>query len=148
MHHITLYQDTRHRPQVIALWTDTFGQGTGHNDPGLSIDKKLAVADGLFFVALVGDRVVGTTLGGYDGHRGWLYSVAVAPGFRSGGIGAALVRRAEQALAQRGCTKINLQVVGDNAGVVDFYRTLGYAVEDRISMGRRVDENIPAARGA
>jgi len=143
MHLIDTYRDDTHRQQVIALWNDVFGRSTGHNDPGLSIDKKLAVADGLFFVALVDGRVVGTTLAGYDGHRGWLYSVAVTPGFRATGIGAALVRRAEQALAQRGCTKINLQIVGSNAAVADFYASLGYAVEDRISMGRRVDENIP-----
>jgi len=143
MHRIDPYRDAHHRQQVITLWTDVFGPSTGHNDPALSIDKKLAVDDGLFFVALVDGRVVGTTLGGYDGHRGWLYSVAVAPAFRSGGLGAALVRRAEQALAQRGCTKINLQIVGSNAGVADFYQSLGYEVEDRISMGRKVPENIP-----
>ena len=101
--------------------------------------------DGLFFVALVGGQVIGTTLGGYDGHRGWLYAVAVAPAFRSSGIGAALVRRAEGALAERGCTKINLQIVGSNAGVADFYQSLGYEVEDRISMGRKVPGNIPGA---
>ena len=144
MHQIDTYQDAPHRQQVIALWTDVFGRSTGHNDPALSIDKKVAVDDGLFFVALVDDQVVGTTLGGYDGHRGWLYSVAVARAFRSSGIGAALVRRAEQALAQRGCAKINLQIVGSNAGVADFYQSLGYEVEDRISMGRKVAENIPA----
>ncbi len=143
MHPITPYRDDIHRQQVIELWTAAFGPGTGHNDPGLSIDKKLAVDDELFFVATAGDRVVGTTLAGYDGHRGWLYSVAVDPGFRASGIGTDLVRHAERALAARGCTKINLQVLGTNRGVVAFYRSIGYAVEDRISMGRRVDENIP-----
>ena len=145
MHQLCTYDDKQHRPHVITLWTDVFGRSTGHNDPALSIDKKVAVDDGLFFVALVDGQVIGTTLGGYDGHRGWLYSVAVAPAFRSSGIGAALVRRAERALAERGCTKINLQIVGSNAGVADFYQSLGYEVEDRISMGRKVPGSIPGA---
>lgn len=87
MHSIDTYRDAHHRDHVITLWTDVFGHSTGHNDPALSIDKKVAVDDGLFFVALVDGRVIGTTLGGYDGHRGWLYSVAVAPAFRSRELG-------------------------------------------------------------
>lgn len=79
-----------------------------------------------------------TTLAGYDGHRGWLYLVAVDPGFRAAGIGTGLVQ-----LPALGCTKINLQVLGTNSAVVDFYRSTGYAVEDLISMGRRIVENIP-----
>ena len=143
MHRITPFQDNAHRQQVIDLWAVAFGRGTGHNEPALSIDKKLAVADGLFFVAVADDRVIGTTLAGYDGHRGWLYSVAVDPSCRASGVGTDLVRHAERALAALGCTKINLQVLGTNSAVVDFYRSIGYAVEDRISMGRRVEENIP-----
>lgn len=140
---ITLYQDIPHRQQVIHLWRLVFGPATGHNDPALSIDKKLAVNDGLFFVALAGEQVVGTTLAGYDGHRGWLYSVAVHPEFQATGIGTQLVRHAERALAELGCMKINLQVLESNKDVVAFYQSIGYAVEERISMGRKVEENIP-----
>ncbi|WP_082551365.1 GNAT family acetyltransferase [Pseudorhodoferax sp. Leaf265] len=139
MHSIVPYEDRVHRQAVVDLWAVAFGSGIGHNEPRLSIDKKLAVNDGLFFVATVGGRVVGTTLAGYDGHRGWLYSVAVDPAFRRSKVGAELVRHAERALVSRGCMKVNLQVVGSNTGVVPFYESLGYLVEDRISMGRRVD---------
>ncbi|WP_157119342.1 hypothetical protein [Azohydromonas lata] len=62
MHQVTAYQDAAHRQQVIDLWASVFGHAGGHNEPNLSIDKKLAVNDGLFFVALIGDRVVGTTM--------------------------------------------------------------------------------------
>lgn len=143
MHRIHAYRDDTHRQQVIELWTIAFGRGTGHNDPDLSIDKKLAVRDGLFFVALDDREVIGTTLAGYDGHRGWLYSVAVHPAHRRRGLGQALVRHAEAALAALGCTKINLQVRGSGSELVAFYESIGYAVEDRVSMGRRVGENIP-----
>lgn len=135
---ITAYQDHLHRQPVIDLWTSVLGRVTGHNEPGLSIDKKLAVNDGLFFVALLDDDLVGTVLAGYDGHRGWLYSVAVRADVRRSRLGVALVRHAERALIERGCVKINLQVLGSNTAVVPFYESLGYVVEDRVSLGKVV----------
>ena len=75
-------------------------------------------------------------MAGYDGHRGWIYSLAVAPDLRGRGVGRALMAHAEAALAALGCPKINLQVVGANAEVVGFYRALGYSVEDRVSLGK------------
>ena len=139
---INLYQNDSHRAQVIQLWRDVLGYASGHNAPALVIDKKLAVRDGLFFVALDAGAVVGTVLAGYDGHRGWLYSVAVHPAHQHRGIGSALVRHAEQALMARGCMKLNLQIVSGNESVAAFYASLGYAVEQRVSMGRRFDVNF------
>ncbi|HBJ86238.1 MAG TPA: GNAT family acetyltransferase [Verrucomicrobiales bacterium] len=134
---VQVYDNATQRAQVIALWKTVFGYDSPHNEPSLVIDQKLAVKDDLMFVALAGDKVVGTITAGYDGHRGWLYSLAVLPEHRHGGIGSALVRHAEQALLSRGCLKINLQVVESNSQVVAFYQTLGYAVEPRVSMGKR-----------
>lgn len=79
---------------------------------------------------------MGSIMHGYDGHRGWLWGVAVAPSHRGRGLGAALVRAAEAALAARGCAKINLQVRQGNAAVTTFYERLGYVVEPRISLGK------------
>jgi ribosomal protein S18 acetylase RimI-like enzyme len=129
MHSITSYSNPAHRLQVIQLWDAVFGYETAHNTPGLAIDKKLAAEDGLFFVALAGEEVIGTILAGYDGHRGWLYAVAVHPSNRHKGLGSALVRHAEQALTERGCMKINLQIMSGNEGVGGFYESLGYAVK-------------------
>lgn len=143
MHSIIEYADERHRQQVIALWKTVLGYTAAHSEPGLSIDKKLAIQDGLFFVAEADGAVVGTVMAGYDGHRGWLYSVAVDPSQRKQGLGAALVRHAEQALGARGCLKINLQIVGGNESVSAFYASLGYAIEPRISMGKKLSQNIP-----
>uniref|UniRef100_A0A7C2AZF1 GNAT family acetyltransferase n=1 Tax=Pseudomonas graminis TaxID=158627 RepID=A0A7C2AZF1_9PSED len=139
---ITNYSDALHRQAVIELWDAVFGYETAHNTPGLAIDKKLAVADGLFFVALRDNDVVGTVLAGYDGHRGWLYAVAVHPSRRRKGVGVQLVRHAEHALTLRGCMKINLQILSTNASVQAFYESLGYSTEPRISMGRKIDSNI------
>ena len=114
MHSITSYSNEVHRLHVVHLWEAVFGYEAAHNAPSLAIDKKLEAADDLFFVALLGEEVVGTILAGYDGHRGWLYSVAVHSSHRQNGIGTALVRHAEQALTKRGCMKINLQIVSGN----------------------------------
>lgn len=145
MHTLINYADDQHRDQVIQLWETVFGYETAHNTPSLAIDKKLAVDDGLFFVALVEGAVVGTVMAGYDGHRGWLYAVAVHPSQRKNGLGAALVGFAEQALITRGCMKINLQIISSNEAVMGFYQSLGYAVEPRISMGKTVSQNTAAA---
>ena len=75
-------------------------------------------------------------MAGYDGHRGWIYSLAVAPRFRRRGIATALVHHVEQALAARDCPKINLQILPSNSAVIAFYHKLGYTLEDRISMGK------------
>lgn len=139
------YLNEAHRLQVTQLWTTVFGYETAHNTPGLAIDKKLAAQDDLFFVALAGADVAGTVMAGYDGHRGWLYAVAVHPAHRGQGLGKALVRHAEAALAQRGCMKINLQLLASNESVAVFYQSLGYVIEPRISMGKLIDSNIPVA---
>ncbi len=141
---ISRFDDDAHREPVIALWQTVFGDESPHNTPALVIDKKLAARDGLFFVALLDGRVVGTVMAGYDGHRGWLYSVAVHPDHRQQGIGSLLVAQAERALTELGCLKINLQVLENNASVTAFYASLGYAVEPRVSMGKRLAQNIPA----
>lgn len=142
-HPIGPYRDRQHRAQVVALWQEAFGYDTAHNLPTLAIDKKLAVNDGLFFVATDKKTVIGTILAGYDGHRGWLYSVAVHADYRRHGLGSSLVRHAEQALTALGCMKINLQITSGNEGVAGFYETLGYGLEPRISMGKKLVENIP-----
>ena len=139
--HIAQFQNQLHRDNVMRVWRICFGYDTAHNEPALVIDKKLAVDDGLFFVALRSAEVVGTVMAGYDGHRGWLYSVAVAPVCRGQGVGRLLVLHAEQALTGLGCMKINLQMLQANAAVTGFYAGLGYLVEPRVSMGKLVPGN-------
>ncbi len=133
------YQDAD-EPAVIALWREVLPDSAPHNDPATAIRQKLAVERDLFIVATAGATVAGTIMGGYDGHRGWIYAVAVKPAHERQGIGSALVRRMEQALRERGCLKINLQVRSANARVVAFYEKLGYKVDPVISMGKRLYE--------
>ena len=144
---ITQFDNQAHRDQVVSLWNAIFGYESAHNRPSLVIDRKIAVGDGLFFVAAFKDRVIGTIMAGYDGHRGWIYSVAVHPKHRNRGIGSLLVAHAERALIEKGCMKINLQIMEGNEPVAAFYSSLGYAVEQRVSMGKRIPANIPVNDG-
>jgi len=141
---IVVYDDLKHRDQVAQLWKAVFAYATLHNAPSLVLDKKLAVRDDLLFVAVIGAVVVGTAMAGYDGHRGWLYSVAVDPTHRGKGVGTDLVQHAERVLASLGCMKINLQIADGNEGVLSFYESLGYSVERRVSMGKVLHENVSA----
>ena len=136
------YNDARHRDQVIDLWKLVFGYPDRRNDPALVIDKKLASDDALFFVAITGNTVAGAVMAGYDGHRGWIYSLAVHPSKRNLKVGTALLHCAEGALRRKGCVKINLQILETNGGVRAFYERNGYRVEPRISMGKELPENI------
>lgn len=129
------------RSQVTGLWNRVFPGSTGHNDPEAAIDRKSSYADGLFFVAVGNDTVIGTIMGGYDGHRGWVYSVAVSPDVQRRGIGTALMKHVELALAELGCPKVNLQVRADNDAIVAFYESLGYLVEERVSLGKLIEPN-------
>jgi ribosomal protein S18 acetylase RimI-like enzyme len=142
---IRLFEDRTHRAQVVELWKRVFGYATAHNAPNFAIEKKLAVRDGLFFVAEVGEKVVGTIMAGYDGHRGWIYSLAVLPEYRNRGLGTELMQHAEEQLKLLGCPKINLQILSGNDSVQAFYQKLGYEPEQRISMGKKIPENIPVA---
>lgn len=134
---ITVYTDAFFAG-VAALWEDVFPNDPPWNKAAVAIPAKLAVQPELFLVALDGAAVIGTAMAGYDGHRGWLYAIAVKPDFQRKGIGTALLHDAEKKLGAMGCSKINLQIRADNAAVAAFYREHGYAVEDRISMGKRM----------
>jgi ribosomal protein S18 acetylase RimI-like enzyme len=130
--------DDRHFEDVKSLWQESLHSLEGWRAPEVVIPAKVAMQPELLLVALLGDRVIGTTMAGYDGHRGWLYTVAVLSAFRREGVGSALLREVERRLLAMGCPKINLQVVADNASAAAFYETLGYAVEERISMGKAI----------
>lgn len=120
---------------VVALWNVSL-TARPWNEPLAAIRRKLAIQREMFLVAEVEGHVVGTTMAGYDGHRGWIYSVAVDPNHRRRGIATSLIREAERLLKAVNCPKINLQVMPNNRGAVALYQSLGYAIEDRVSMGK------------
>lgn len=130
------YED---RDKLIRLWKKVFPNNPPHNEPGKVITEKLAVDD-LIFVAENGANIVEACMAGYDGHRGWLYSLAVEEKHQRKGIGRELVQTTISALAKLGCGKVNLQIRAGNKDVAYFYKSLGFRTEDRISMGIHVEK--------
>jgi ribosomal protein S18 acetylase RimI-like enzyme len=129
---------SEHFDGVRALWLEAFPDDPPHNRAEVAVPAKLAAQPELLLVAIDKGEVVGSAMAGYDGHRGWLYSIAVRRTHHRAGIGTLLVREAERRLAALGCSKVNLQVRAENSDVAAFYRTLGYEVEERVSMGKRL----------
>ncbi|MCY1716825.1 GNAT family acetyltransferase [Microbacterium sp. SL62] len=122
---------------VVALWEES-GLTRPWNDPRADIRRKLTVQPELFLVAVEADRVVGSVMAGYDGHRGWLYYLATAASHRGQGIGRRLVAEAERLLEAMGCPKVQLMVRPDNTGARGFYDELGYEPFDTWATGRRL----------
>jgi ribosomal protein S18 acetylase RimI-like enzyme len=123
--------------QVVDLW-QRCGLVVPWNDPHQDIARKMDVQPELFLVGVRDGEVIATVMVGYDGHRGWLNYVAVAPEQQGQGLGRAIVGAAIAALRERGCAKINLQVRTSNAAVIAFYRQLGFSIDDVIGMGKRL----------
>jgi ribosomal protein S18 acetylase RimI-like enzyme len=123
---------------VIAVW-ESSGLTRRWNDPRKDIQRKLRVRPDLFLVAEDNGVVVGTVMVGYDGHRGWINYLGVEPAHRQQGIGRALMVEAERLLRAEGCPKINLQVRASNTNAVEFYRRIGFAMDDVVSMGKRLE---------
>lgn len=126
------------RDEVVSLWVSC-ELVTTNNDPNGDIDRKMSIQPELLLVGELDGTVVATVVAGYDGHRGWINYLATSKVHRRKGFGREMMKHAEALLAARGCPKINLQIRGDNAVVRGFYESLGYLVEDRISMGKRTD---------
>lgn len=123
--------------EVVALWEEC-GLVRPWNDPRKDIERKLRVQPELFLVAQDGTEVVGSVMAGFDGHRGWIYYLAVAASHQRLSLGRALMQQAEKLLVEVGCPKVNLMVRSTNEAVIGFYRRLGYEQDDVVSMGKRL----------
>ena len=122
---------------VVALWTAA-GLTRPWNDPHRDIARKKQVQRELFLVAEDDGAVVGTAMAGYDGHRGWVYYLAVAPERQGGGLGRTLMAEAETRLLALGCPKVNVQIRSGNEAVAAFYDRLGYTPDAATSLGKRL----------
>jgi ribosomal protein S18 acetylase RimI-like enzyme len=127
-------------PATIALWQKC-DLVRPWNDPHRDICRKLNVNPKSFLVGLVDGQLVATVMAGYEGHRGWIHYLAVAPEFQCRGLAREIVAEAEQLLRKAGCPKINLQIRSSNQAVIEFYRRLGYSVDDVVSMGKRPEHD-------
>lgn len=141
-------------PAVVALW-HACGLTRPWNDPATDLANAVATATSTVLVARlpesdsgkasetgagdVSPGVAGTVMAGYDGHRGWLYYLAVDPGLQGRGIGRSLVVAAEAWLAAQGAGKVQLMVRASNTAVTGFYDALGYTDQECVVLGRRFE---------
>jgi ribosomal protein S18 acetylase RimI-like enzyme len=120
---------------VIALW-QACDLTRPSNPPERDIELCRRSGHGTVFVAEAAGRIAGTIMVGHDGHRGWVYYVAVDPAHRHGGLGRDLMTHAEDFLAAQGVPKIMLLIRETNAAVAAFYERLGYRIEPRLLMAK------------
>ena len=128
---------------VAELWR-ACGLVRPWNDPLRDIGSARANASSDIFVVVSGEggrQIAGSVMAGYEGHRGWVYYVAVVPEHRSQGLGEKLMRHAEAWLAEAGAPKVKLMIREDNEAVRRFYEGLRYRVEERTVMSRWTDGN-------
>lgn len=114
---------------AVALW-QACGLTRPWNDPHADLALALASPGATVLAGRIDDQLVATVMAGCDGHRGWVYYLAVDPALRHAGHGAAMMRAAESWLKIRGAPKLNLMVRADNVAAVGFYAAIGYAASD------------------
>jgi ribosomal protein S18 acetylase RimI-like enzyme len=127
---------------VVTLWKQC-ELTRPWNDPHKDIARKLAVQPELFLVGVIDEAVMASVMAGYEGHRGWVNYLAVAPRFRGRGHARALMQQVEALLLERGCPKVSLLVRTSNREALEFYRHLGYAQDEAISLGKRLIVDTP-----
>ena len=123
--------------EAIALW-HACGLTRPWNDPRHDLERALAGASSTILAIEAEDRLVGTAMVGHDGHRAWVYYVAVDPALRHQGLGRALMAACEQWALDQGMPKLQFMVRTDNTPVLDFYSQLGYELQDCVVLGRRL----------
>ena len=110
---------------VIRLWTDA-GVTRRWNDPRRDIELCRKGSHSTILVGLHASSIAATVQVGEDGHRGWVYYVAVQPEWQGTGLGRHIMQAAEDWLRAQGIWKLNLLVRADNLKVIEFYQRLGY----------------------
>ena len=123
---------------VVALWQDC-GLTRPWNDPAADIALARRGDNSAVLIGRAEGAIVATAMVGHEGHRGWVYYVAVDPAYRQQGFGRAIMDAAEHWLRQRDILKMQLLVRSENTKVQAFYETLGYGVQERIVYAKWLD---------
>lgn len=126
-----------YRKELIGLW-EACDLVRPWNDPGKDIDRILADKSGRIFLLLENGCLTGSVMAGFDGHRGWVYYLAVDPGSRQKGRGRKLMEHSEDYLRSIGCPKLNLMIRDSNLSAGEFYIRLGYLRDDVAVMSKRL----------
>lgn len=125
-------------PQAAALWEEV-GLTRPWNDPVADARRALGSPSSTVLAIAEGNLLQATVMVGHDGHRGWLYYLAVDPVLQGQQLGRSLVQAASTWLQERGVPKVQLMVREENAGAVQFYRHLGYEEQKVVVLGKALD---------
>jgi len=123
--------------QLINLWIEC-GLVVPWNDPKKDIQRKINDSPDLFFIGEIEGEIVASCMAAYDGHRGWIYFLAVKPEYQNRGYAKSILKQAEEALLNIGCPKIELMVRHSNDKVVTFYEHAGYKNDPVIILSKRL----------
>lgn len=123
---------------LAALW-EAAGLTRPWNDPKADIALARRGPHSTILVARTEEKVIGSAMVGHDGHRGWIYYLAVDPARQKNGLGRALMRACEDWLRARGVPKLMVIVRPENRAVGRFYEAIGYEEEPRVLYSRRLD---------
>ena len=123
---------------VIALW-QRCGLTRPWNDPAADIALARRGANATILIGRAEGAIVASALVGHDGHRGWVYYVAVDPDHQKRDYGRAIMAAAEDWLRAQGIEKVQLMVRPDNTNVRTFYDRLGYATQERVVYAKWLD---------
>jgi len=123
---------------VVALWR-ACGLTRPWNDPARDFKSAIEGPASAILLLRDGDAIAAGVMAGFDGHRGWVYYLAVAPDRRRQGLGRAMMEAAEAWLRERGAPKIQLMVREDNAAALGFYESLGLERQKVVTLGRFLD---------
>ena len=121
-------------PNVLALW-ERAAATHGYPDTAAAVAVRLQRDPQLFVLAVdpTSEAIVGSLMGGWDGWRGYMYRMAIAPELRRNGLATRLVDEVERRLAAIGATRIHAHVVTDSPGAPDFWAAMGYAPQTTIA---------------
>jgi ribosomal protein S18 acetylase RimI-like enzyme len=128
--------------QIIDLWQEC-NLTTAWNNPQRDIERKMQDSPELFFVGETDHTIVASCMAGYDGHRGWIYYLAVKPDHQRQGVASKIMNHAEEALSEIGCPKIDLMVRKTNHNVISFYHKIGYNDDPVVVLSKRLEVDEP-----
>ncbi|MBT3250201.1 MAG: GNAT family acetyltransferase [Candidatus Marinimicrobia bacterium] len=125
---------------IISLW-EQCKLIVPWNNPQYDIDRKMKDSPELFFVGEFNGCIIASCMAGYDGHRGWIYYLAVHPDHRRKSYALAMMSFAEKSLRKIGCPKIDLMIRNTNSDVIAFYKQIGYNADPVVVMSKRLIED-------
>ena len=126
--------------EVIDLWREC-GLIVPWNNPQTDIERKYTDSADLFFVGELENELVASCMAGYDGHRGWIYFLAVKKSRRRKKLASVLVKHVEAELIKLGCPKLELMVRKTNNKVISFYKSIGFDPDPVIVLSKRLIED-------